>query len=562
MASLLPRFEWLPGLQGRSLRSDVVAGLTSAAVVIPQSMGYATLAGLPVQVGLYTAFVPMIIYALLGTSRALSVSTTSTLAVLTVAALSEAVPGADGAALLQATASLALLVGAVLILAALLRLGFIANFISEPVLVGFKAGVGIVIIVDQVPKILGIHFAKGSFLHNLNAIVLGVAHTSIPTLVLGVGAIAGFTALKRFRPNWPAPLIVVALAIAGIAWLGWDKHGIDLVGMIPSGVPGVTMPNPGLAEALWPSALGMAFMSFVETAAAGRAFARTDEPPPRENAELLATGVANTLGAFLGAMPGGGGTSQTAVNRMAGARSQIAGLVTALMALLAMLLLSPVIALMPQAVLASIVLFYSASLIKPEGFRAIFEVRRREFIWALVAAIGVVLIGTLRGILVAIVVSLVSLAEQSVSPPVYALGRKPGTNVFRARSHEHPEDEFFPGLLLLRLDGRLFFLNAELTAQKIRPLLAEAHPKVVAIDFSGVFDLEFSALKALTEADRRLQEAGVQVWLVGLNPEVLAVVQRSPLGAALGRARLLFDLEIAVRNYLSLHAGHADTRDS
>jgi high affinity sulfate transporter 1 len=530
----------------------VVAGLTAAAVVIPQSMGYATLAGLPIQAGLYTAFVPMIVYSLLGTSRVLSVSTTSTLAVLTIGALHESVPSGDEAALLGATAALALLVGAALMIAAVLRLGFIANFISEPVLVGFKTGIGLVIIIDQVPKILGIHFAKGSFIHNLQAIGLGLPRTSIPTLILGLGAIAAFAALKRFRPHWPAPLIVVALAIAGVAWLGWARQGIELVGTIPTGLPHLSVPTLDLAQSLWPAALGMAFMSFVETAAAGRAFARTDEPPPRENAELFATGLANAVGAVLGSMPSGGGTSQTAVNRMAGARTPIAALVTAMMALLAMLLLSPLLALMPQAVLASIVIFYSASLIRPDAFRAILSVRRREFFWALVAAIGVVLLGTLRGILVAIIVSLIALAEQSVNPPVYVLGRKPGTNVFRPRSGEHPEDESFPGLLLLRLDGRLFFLNAERIAQKIRPLLAEAHPKVVAVDFSGVFDLEFSALKALTEADRRLQEAGTQMWLVGLCPEVLAVVQRSPLGLALGRQRLLFDLEIAVRNYLEL----------
>jgi high affinity sulfate transporter 1 len=552
VSSLLPLLEWLPGLRKQSLRPDVVAGLTSAAVVIPQAMGYATLAGLPIQVGLYTAFVPMIVYTLFGTSRVLSVSTTSTLAVLTIGALAETVPNADEAALLGAAATLTLLVGAALILAALLRLGFIANFISEPVLVGFKTGIGIVIIVNQLPKILGIHVAKGSFIHTLQAIGLGLTHTSIATLMLGLGAIAAFAGLKRFRPHWPAPLIVVALTIAGVAWLGWAQHGIELVGRIPTGWPRVAVPTLSLAKSLWPAALGMAFMSFVESAAAGRAFARTDEPPPRENAELFATGAANALGAVFGSMPSGGGTSQTAVNCMAGARSQIAGLVTAMSALLAMLLLSPLIALMPQAVLASIVIFYSASLIKPEAFRAIRQVRHREFRWALVAAVGVVLLGTLRGILVAIIMSLVALGEQAASPPVYVLGRKPGTNVFRPRSREHPEDESFPGLLLLRLDGRLFFLNAETIAQKIRPLLAETHPKVVAIDFSGVFDLEFTALKALIEADRRMQEAGIQVWLVGLNPEVLAVVQRSPLGPALGRKRLLFDLEIAVRNYLDL----------
>lgn len=525
-------------------------------------MGYATLAGLPIQVGLYTAFVPMIVYALFGTSRVLSVSTTSTLAVLAIGALGEAVPNAGEAALLGATATLTLLVGGALILAALLRLGFLADFISEPVLVGFKTGIGIVIIVSQVPKILGIHFAKGSFLHDLQAIGAGLPDTSIPTLLLGLGAIAAFAVLKRFRPQWPAPLIVVALAIAGVAWLGWAKHGIELVGMVPTGWPRVSIPSLSLAADLWPAALGVAFMSFVETAAAGRAFARTDEPPPRENAELFAIGAANALGAVLGSMPSGGGTSQTAVNRMAGARSQIAGLVTAMMALLAMLLLSPLIALMPQAVLASIVIFYSASLIKLQGFRAILQVRRREFLWALVAATGVVLIGTLRGILVAIVVSLVALSEQAVNPPVYVLGRKPGTNVFRPRSDEHPEDESFPGLLLLRIDGRLFFLNAERVAQKIQPLLAEAHPRVVAIDFSGVFDIEYSALETLTEADQRLQEAGIQLWLIGLNPEVLAVVQRCPLGATMGRERLLFDLEIAVRKYLDLQRAGQELRQN
>jgi sulfate permease, SulP family len=552
VSSFLPLLEWMPGLRKQSPRADVVAGLTSAAVVIPQAMGYATLAGLPVQVGLYSAFVPMIVYALLGTSRVLSVSTTSTLAVLTIGALRETAPNADEAALLGTTAALTLLVGAALLLAGLLRLGFIANFISEPVLVGFKTGIGFVIILDQIPKILGIHFAKGSFIHNVQALGLGLPQTSIPTLILGLGAIGAFAVLRKLRPQWPAPLIVVSVAIAGVAWLGWEKHGIELVGMIPGGLPRLSLPTLNLVEDLWPAALGMAFMSFVETVAAGRAFARTDEPLPRENRELFATGAANALGALLGSMPAGGGTSQTAVNRLAGARSQIAGLVTAMMALLAMLLLSPLIALMPQAVLGSIVIFYSSSLIKLDGFRGILQVRRREFFWALAAAIGVILIGTLRGILVAIIMSLLSLAEQSVSPPVYVLGRKPGTNVFRPRSSEHPEDESFPGLLLLRLDGRLFFLNAEKIAQKIRPLFVEAHPRVVAIDFSGVFDLEFSALKVLTDTHQRLRQGGVEVWLVGLNPEVLAIVQRSPLGADLGRKGLLFDLEIAVRNYLNL----------
>jgi sulfate permease, SulP family len=171
------------------------------------------------------------------------------------------------------------------------------------------------------------------------------------------------------------------------------------------------------------------------------------------------------------------------------------------------------------------------------------------------ALLGVMLLGTLRGILVAIIFSVVALAQQTANPPVYVLGRKPGTNVFRPRSAERKDDESFPGLLLLRLEGRVFFLNAERIAEKLRPLIAEARPKVVVLDLSGVFDLEYSALKMLTEAERRQREAGITLWLVGLNPQVYAVIQRSPLGAMLGTERMMLDLEIAVDRYQKRRAG-------
>jgi len=201
-----------------------------------------------------------------------------------------------------------------------------------------------------------------------------------------------------------------------------------------------------------------------------------------------------------------------------------------------MLLLAPLLGLMPHATLAAVVIVYSIGLIHPAEFRAILRVRRTEFIWAVAALAGVVLLGTLQGIVVAIVLSLVALASQTANPPVHVLGRKPGTNVFRPRSTEHPEDEAFPGLLLLRLEGRLFFANAERIAEKIRLLIDEAKPKIVAIDLSGVFDLEYTALKMLTEGEKRQRDRGVSLWLVGLNPDVLSMVQRSPLGEVLGES--------------------------
>ena len=548
-----PARSWLFAYQKDWLKSDVVAGLTAAAVVIPKAMAYATIAGLPVEVGLYTAFVPMVIYAMLGTSRVLSVSTTTTIAILSAAALGGVAPTGDAAALLAASATLGLLVGAILATACVLRLGFVANFISEPVLTGFKAGIGLVIVLDQVPKLLGIHFSKGSFFHNIAAIAGNVPDASMPTIVLGIATIAILALFEKFLPRWPAPLIALAGAIAGVSLLGLDVH---TVGNVPTGLPSITLPHLSLIGALWPAALGIALMSFTETIAAGRAFAAPGDPSLQPNRELLATGLANAGGALLGSMPSGGGTSQTAVNRFAGAQTQMAALVTAAAALATMLLLAPFIARLPDTALAAVVIVYSIGLIKPGEFRAIYHVRRTEFVWALAALAGVVALGTLQGILVAIVLSLIALAYQVADPPVHELGRKPGTNVFRPRSSEHPEDETFPGLLLLRPEGRLFFANAERVAHKIRPVIEASKPRIVALDLGGVFDLEYTALKALTDAEKRNREHGVLLWLVGLNPGVLEMVRRSPLGDVLGRERMFFTLEQAVARYETQHPAH------
>ncbi len=547
MQGLVP--EWIRDYRQDWLKPDVIAGLTAAAIVIPKALAYATIAGLPVQVGLYTALVPMVIYAVLGTSRPLSVSTTTTIAILTGAALGQVASSGDPSALLKASVTLAVLVGAILVVAGLLRLGFVANFISEPVLVGFKAGIGIVIVLDQLPKLLGIHIHKGSFIHNLMATVEGIAQASVPTVAMGVFTVALLLGMERFVPRVPAPLVAVAIGIAAVGLFGLDRFGVETVGAIPAALPTMTMPDWQLLVQLWPAAMGIALMSFTETIAAGRAFARSDEPTLQPNRELVATGLANIGGGLLGAMPAGGGTSQTAVNRLAGARTQLAGLVTAAMALGTILLLAPFIGMMPDATLAAVVIVYSVGLIQPGEFRDILTIRRTEFVWALVAMAGVVLLGTLQGIVVAIIVSLAALAYQMSDPPLHVLGRKPGTNVFRPRSDEHPEDESFPGLLLVRPEGRIFFANAERVGQKILSLIVEAKPKVVAIDLGGVFDLEYTALKALIEAEKRQREQGVVLWLVGLNPGVLAVVMQSPLGQTLGRDRMFFTLEQAVERY-------------
>ncbi len=543
--------DWLLAYRKDWLRPDIIAGLTAAAVVIPKSMAYTSIAGLPLQVGLYTACLPMAIYAFLGTSRVLSVSTTTTIAILTATQLEAVVANGNEESLARAAASLTVLVGAMLVVACFLRLGFVANFISQPVLIGFKAGIGVVIILDQVPKLLGIHLARGTFLQHLLSTIRGVPETKLITLAVGVCMILILIGVEHFAPKAPAPLIAVAAGIGGAYFLQLGSHGVDLVGYIPRGLPSFTAPSLSLATQLWPGALGIALMSFTETIAAGRAFARNDEPQPRSNRELLATGMANVGGGLLGAMPGGGGTTQTAVNRLAGARTQMAELVTAAMALITMLLLAPLIALMPQATLAAVVIVYSVGMIKPEEFREILRVRRTEFIWALIAFAGVMFVGTLKGIIVAIITSIVALAYQVANPPLHVLGRKPGTNVFRPCSEEHPEDENFPGLLILKPEGRIFFANAEQLGHKIWMQIETAQPKIIAIDLSAVFDLEYTALKMLADAEKKHRERGIRLWLVGMNPEVLSMIQKSSLGDALGREGMHFNLETAMTKYLS-----------
>lgn len=540
---------WLRGYRGEWLRFDVIAGLTAAAVVVPKGMAYATIAGLPVQVGLYTTLVPMVIYAVLGTSPVLSVSTTTTIAILTGAELATIAPQGDPATLLAATVTLTLLVGALLVAASVLRLGFVADFISEPVLIGFKAGIGVVIVLDQVPKLLGVHIGKGGFLQKLAMTLQAAPETALPVLALSVVTIVLLVGLEHFVPKLPAPLIAVAGGILATALLGLQSHGVSVVGDVPQGLPAVVRPDLSLLAELWPAALGIALMSFTETAAAGRAFAAMGEPPLNSNRELLATGLANAGGAVLGSMPAGGGTSQTAVNRLAGARTQLAGLVTAVTALLIMLFLAGPMGLMPQATLAAVVVVYSVGLISLKSFREVLAVRRMEFIWALAAFAGVILLGTLKGILVAILLSLVGLAQQVANPPVYALGRRRGSNVFRQLSPEHPDDETFPGLLMIRVEGRVFFANAARIRERLREITAASGATTVAVDLSRVFDLEYTALKALIDGEARLRAQGITVWLVGLNPGVLEMVRRSPLGKTLGEERMHFNLEMAVAHY-------------
>jgi len=545
-----------------ALRFDVVAGLTAAAVVLPKAMAYATVAGLPVAVGLYTAFIPMIIYALLGSSRVLSVSSTTTLGILAGTQLALAVPDGDPAKLITAVATLTALVGVLLMLASLLRLGFVANFISAPVLTGFKTGIALVIVLDQLPKLLGFHITKQGFIRDLFSIIQHLPQTSLITLAVAVATLLVLISMERLWPHSPAPLVAVGGSIAASWCFGLDAQGVATVGLIPQGFPSLTLPNVALIEQLLPGAFGIALMSFTESIAAARAFAGTEEPPIIANRELIALGAANMGGALFGAMPAGGGTTQTAVVRAAGGRTQKASLVTAGTAAAIMLLLSPLLGLLPYATLAAVVIVYSVGLIQPAEFLAISKVRKMEFQWAIVACVGVLIFGTLQGIVVAIIVSVIGLMSQVTNPRVYVIGRKPGQDVLRPLSPEHPGDETFDGLLIVRPEGRLLFVNVQNVAEQIHALVELHQPQVLALDMSRVPDIEYSALQMLMEREKRGVEGGAQLWLVGLNPRVLEVVRNSGLAERLGRERLLFNARAAIERYQALEAKQSHEQTS
>jgi SulP family sulfate permease len=548
LAKYIPILSWLPRYQPSWLRADLLAGVVAAAVVIPQAMAYASIAGLPVQVGLYVALAPMLVYALLGTSRSLSVSSTSTISMLVATTLAGVVQSQDPNEFILPAATLAFLVGVFLLLASFLRLGFIANFISLPVLTGFKAGIGVVIFVGQLGKVLGLSIEKGPVFQTLWTVLRNLGQIHWPTFALALATLAILLLLPRLNKRMPAALVAVALGILLAALLNLEASGIKLVGAIPPGLPRLSLPDWSLLAALWPAALGIALMSFVESIASARAFVRHEDPPVDADQELFALGLANLAGAFSQAYPAGGGTSQTAVNDQAGARSQVAEMVTVVVVAVTLLFLAPLIGLMPQATLGALVLAAAAGLIKVGEYQKIARFRTTELVWALVALAGVVVLGTLQGILVAVMVSMAALINQVNRPPVYAVGRKAGTDIFRPLI-DHPDDETFQGLLLLRTEGTLYFASAPRAVERFREAIRQAQPRVLALDCSAIPNIEYTALGLLSDFEEKLSEAGIALWLAALNPEALQAVERSALGERLTHKRMFFNLEQVVEAY-------------
>jgi high affinity sulfate transporter 1 len=549
ISQYVPAAVWLPRITRQTVGRDVLAAVTVAAVVIPQALAYATLAGLPVQYGLYVSFIPMLAYSFFGTSRVLSVSTTSTISILTASAVAGvAASGADDYA--TATATLAVVTGCVLLAAGFLQLGVLGDFISLPVLAGFKVGTGLVIAASQLGKVLGVPVTGGDFFAKVWSAVTQLEDADGPTVALAAATIALLLVIRGVSARIPGPLVAVVLGIVVVGAFDLAEHGVAVVPPVPSGLPGFSVPDWSLVVDLLPAAAGIALMCFVESSSAARTYARRSDVPPLDaNQELRALGTANLAGGLFRAFPAGGGLSQTTVNAQNGAQSQLAGAVTAGCTILILLFLTSLFDNLAEATLGAIVLVAVSGLIDTTTIRRTLMLRRRDGLLAVAAVVGILVLGVLHGIIVAVLLSLSSLMWGVNHLPLRVLGRQSSSGAWRDLE-AHPHDEVLPGLLVIRPEGPLYFANARRMTTRLLTLVEAMHdaPRVLVVDASASPDWETTALTAIGELDVSLQEHGIDLWLCALTPRPLEMLRRSDLAQQF-EGRLFTTLDSARTHY-------------
>lgn len=508
-AWLLPTFA---RYQRAWLMPDIVGGISAGAVVVPQAMAYATIANLPVEVGLYTCIVPMLVYALLGGSRAMSVSTTSTIATLTATTLVSAGVAAGSDDALGSLMALTLLVGAILLLARLFRLGSLVENISGATVLGLKIGVGATVAVGQLPKLLGetYNFSGHGFLRSLAAVGEAFATVNWPTVALSVASILTLVLLKRFAPRIPGTLVVVVGGILLVAFGGLAAAGVDLIEPVQGGLPVPGIPDFSQVGALVPGAFAIAIMAFLESAAVARGIRRTDEPQIDSDQELLATGAANVAGAFFTTMPAAGGFSQSAVNQSAGARTQLSTLVTVALAVLVALFLGPVLSLLPEATLASMVFVAVIGLIDIPELARWARISPLDFWMAVsVALIGLVA-GLLAAVAVGVVVTLVLVLRELNIPRLSIIERRGDA-------------------IAIHLGRALYTANVLANERAVIALATAQRPPVdaVVLDLERLEAISITVLDALADLDRELGELGIALHVAALPERAEAVAVKT-----------------------------------
>jgi sulfate permease, SulP family len=542
----LPLFTSLRGYDTGWLRGDVVAGLTVWAVLVPEALAYASIAGVSPVVGLYAAPGALLLYAAFGSSRHLVVGPMSATAALSAAAVADvAMPNSAG--FVAHTAALASTTGLIALVAGLLRLGFLASFISEPVLKGFIIGLALTIVAGQLPDLFGVEGGGGNFFEQLWRLLSDLDQTSVTTLAVGLASLTLVLGLRRFAPAVPGSLVAVLVGIAAVGLLDLDAHGVAIVGQIDSGLPALGTPDVAAADylALAPAAAAVMLVGFAEGLGAAKTYAARHHYEVDTNRELLGLGAANLGSGLSSGMVVNGSLSKTAVNGSAGARSQVSGLVVAALTILTLLFLTGLFENLPQATLAAVVIAAVIELVDFPALATLYRIATRElrgiygiaarpdFIAAVAALAGVLVFDTLPGLFIGIVVSLLLLLYRASRPHVAVLGQVPGTSGQYGDIQRHPENELEPGIALLRVEGGLFFANADTVRAAVRAHAAEPGTRAVVLDAETAPFIDVSAARMLVQVTDDLRRLGVELVLTRSVGQVRDVLRRADTAATL-----------------------------
>jgi high affinity sulfate transporter 1 len=534
-------FGSLRGYRPAWLRADLLAGLTVWAVLVPESLAYATIAGVPPVVGLYAAVPSLLLYAALGSSRHLVVGPMSATAALSAGIVATfAAGGSDRYVAL--TTALAIVTGVLALIAGLARLGFLAAFISEPVLKGFIVGLALTIIIGQVPKLFGVSKGEGDFFEQAWTFLTRLGQTSGPTLAVGVLSLAVVLGFKRWLPMLPGSLVAVLLGIAAVALFHLDRHGVAIVGHIDSGLPALGLPDlPGkdYLQLVGP-AVGLLLVGFAEGLGAAKTYAARAGYDIDANRELIGMGGANLGSGLASGMVVNGSLSKTAVNGGAGAKSQVSGMVVASLSVVTLLFLTGLFEKLPEATLAAVVIAAVVELVDIAALRRLYAVYtsrlgdiyghavRVDFASAIAAMLGVLVFDTLPGLVIGIAVSMLLLLYRSSRPNVASLvrvGEADGAGVW-ADVSRHPEAPPDPEVVVVRVESGLFFANADHVRTRIRALVTPA-TRVVVLDGETTPTIDVSAAEMLAQLGRELDRAGVALYVAHDIGQVRDVLDRA-----------------------------------
>lgn len=528
----VPITQWGPRYDKRDLRSDLAAGLTIGAMLVPQGMAYALLAGLPPEIGLYASIVPVLVYAIFGTSRQLAVGPVAIVSLMTASALAPLFEQGS-AGYVSAAALLAIMVGAVHLVLGYGRLGFVVNFLSHSVLVGFTAAAAIIIGFSQVKHVLGISIPRSeAFFETVQEVIKAADQTHATTLALGLGSIALLLAMKKWVKQIPSALVLVVLSIAAVRLFDLESRGVKTVGDIPSSLPAFGLPDldTGTMGSLLVTAFVITLVGFMESIAVAKVYARRHRYDVDANQELVGLGYANVASGLFGGYPVTGGFSRTAVNDTAGARTPLASIVTAILVLLTVVFLTPLFSALPQAALGAIIIVAVINLVDVKEMRHIAHVKRSDMIGMSVAFVATLALGIELGILVAVVSSMLVVFARMSKPHTATLGRIPGTTSYR-NVDRFPEAEVDEGVRVIRIDAAMSFANSQfvkrLTLDAARDL--DTAPRVLVLDCSGINDIDATGADTLSEIITEIDESPVSLHLADVKGPVRDVLRRAGL---------------------------------